>query len=198
LVMLCALFFLAFISPCLLVTLSRCHGGGEEREELPAFRRLLLPPDQLPRELKRVQDGVLVRLPVAEFDTLVERATRGGARQVRPRLLEARYHGVLKEEALIGDGQWKVLHKGPTPGLLNLEPFNLALRQARFENGNALIAAFDGKTPALLVETAGERTVSLDWSARAEAGPEGLQFRLEVPPCTVSLLGFAVHACRTM
>jgi hypothetical protein len=157
-----------------------------------------LPPDQLSRELKRVQDGVLVRLPVAEFDTLVERATRGGARQVRPRLLEARYHGVLKEEALIGDGQWKVLHEGPTPGLLNLEPFNLALRQARFENENALIAAFDGKTPALLVETAGERTVSLDWSARAEAGPEGLQFRLEVPPCPVALLELDVPAGRAV
>jgi hypothetical protein len=150
----------------------------------------------LPQELKRVQDGVLHRLPVSEFDTLVERATRTLARKVSPRLLEARYHAVLKEEALVGDGQWKVRHQGPTPGLLNLEPFSLALRHARFENGEAIIAAFDGKTPALLVETAGEQTVSLDWSARAESGPEGLQFRLEVPTCPVAVLELDVPVGR--
>ncbi len=181
-----ALCLLVSLSPCLLVSLSPCL--GQEGEGMPVFRRLLLSPERLPEALERVQDGVLIRLPLAEFDALAERAARAGARKVPPRLLEARYHATLKEDALIGEGQWKLVHKGAGPGLLNLEPFNLALRQARFENGDALIAAFDGKVPALLVETAGERTVSLEWSARAESGPEGLQFHLEVPPCPVALL----------
>jgi hypothetical protein len=178
----------------LLVCLSACF--GEEDEGIPTFRRVLLSPERLPEELKRVQDGVLVRLPVTEFDALVERATRAGKRKLPPQLLEARYHAALKDESLIGEGQWKLVHTGPGPGLLNLQPFNLALRQARFENGDARIAAFDGKNPALLVETSGERTVSLDWSARAEAGPEGLQFHLETPPCPVALLELDVPAGR--
>lgn len=163
---------------------------------MPAFRRLLLAPERLPEELKRVEDGVLVRLPVAEFDALVERAVQSGKRKLPPRLMDARYHATLKDESLIGEGQWKLIHTGPGPGLLNLQPFNLALRQARFENGDALIAAFDGKSPALLVETPGERTVSLDWSARGESGPEGLQFHLEMPSCPVALLELDVPAGR--
>ncbi|HTU92520.1 MAG TPA: hypothetical protein VMF69_20735 [Gemmataceae bacterium] len=163
---------------------------------MPAFRRLLLPPERLPEELKRVQDGVLVRLPSADFDALVERAAQAIKRKIAPRLLEARYHAMLKEESLFGEGQWKLVHTGPGPGLLSLQPFNLALRQTRFENGDALIASFDGDAPALLVETPGERTVSLDWSARGESSPEGLQFHLEMPPCPVAVLELDVPAGR--
>jgi hypothetical protein len=191
-----ALVFLAALSLYHLVSLSPCH--GEEEEGMPMFRRLLLPPERLPEELQRVRDGVLVRLPIAEFDSLVERAAQAGRRKPPPRLLEARYHAALKEESLIGEGQWKLVHTGPGPGLLDLQPFNLALRQARFENGDALIAAFDGKTPALLVEAPGERTVSLDWSARAESGRDGLQFHLEMPPCPVALLELDVPAGRAV
>jgi hypothetical protein len=191
-----ALLLLVCLPAALLVCLSPCQ--GDEAEEVLSFRRQLLPPDRLPQELKRVQNGVLVRLPQAEFDAHVERAARAAARKVPPRLLEARYHAALKDQALIGDGQWKVLHKGPAPGLLPLDPLNLALRQARFENGDALVAAFDGRTPALLVETVGEQTVSLEWSARAETEPEGLRFHLEMPPCPVALLEIDVPAGRTL
>ena len=99
---------------------------------------------------------------------------------------------------LIGEGQWKLVHKGSAPGLMSLESFNLALRQARFENSDAPIAAFDDRTPALLVETAGEQTVSLEWSARAETEPAGLRFHLEMPPCPVALLELDVPAGRTV
>lgn len=165
---------------------------------MPPFRRLLLSPERVSEELKRVQDGVLVRLTVAEFDALVERAARSGKRKAVPRLLEARYHATLKEESLIGEGQWKLVHTGLEPGLLKLEPFNLALRQARFENDDALIAAFDGKIPSLLIKSPGERTVSLDWSARGESGPEGLQFHLEMPSCPVALLEVDVPVGRAV
>src|SRR5262245_21897007 len=191
-----ALCFLVTLSPCHLFTLSPCQ--GQESEGIPEFRRLLLPPERLLEELKHVQDGVLVHLPLAELDALVERAARARARKTPPRLLEARYHATLKEENLIGEGQWKLLHTGSGPGLLNIEPFNLALRQARFENGDALIAAFDGRVPALYVETRGERTLSLDWSARGESRPEGLQFHLEMPSCPVAVLELDVPVGRTV
>jgi hypothetical protein len=159
---------------------------------------MLLSPEHLPEALKRVQDGVLVRMPVAEFDALVDSAARAGARKAAPRLLEARYHATLKEDSLIGEGQWKLVHTEPEPGLLSLEPFNLAIRQARFENGEALIGAFSGKDPALLVNTPGERTVSLDWSVRGESRPEGLQFHLEMPSCPVALLEVDVPVGRSV
>jgi hypothetical protein len=183
------------LSPCHLVTLSRSH-AEEETSKMPVIHRQFLRPERLAQEMKRVEEGVLIRLPVAEFDERVARAARGVERKVPPRLLEARYHAELREEALVGDAQWKVLHTGSAPGLLSLESFNLALRQARFENGDALIAAFDNKTPALLVETAGEQTVSLEWSSRAEIEPEGMRFHLELPPCPVALLELDVPAGR--
>jgi hypothetical protein len=163
---------------------------------LPAYRRQFLSPERLPQELKRVGDGVLVRLPLAEFEARVERAKKALGRRPVPRLIEARYRAVLQEDALVGDGQWKVIHAGPAPGLLNLQPFNLALRQARIDKHDTLIAPFDDKTPALLVEAEGEKTVSLEWSARAESGPEGLRFLLEVPPCPVAVLELDVPADR--
>ncbi len=191
-----ALCLLISLSPFLLVFLSPCK--GEESDEVPVFRRLLLSPERLPEELKRVQDGVLVRMSVTDFDALVERAARVAKRRVSPQLIEARYHATLKEESLIGEGQWKLVHTGPGLGLLSLQSFNLALRRARFENGDALIAPFDSKTPALLVDSPGERTVSLDWSARAESSPEGLQFHLEIPPCPVALLELDVPTGRAV
>jgi hypothetical protein len=165
---------------------------------MPLIRRQYLSPERLAQELKRVEEGVLIRLPVAEFDERVKRAAQANKRKVPPRLLEARYHAVLKDESLVGDAQWKVRHTGPEPGLLSLESFNLALRQARFENGDALIAAFDEKTPALLVETAGEQMLSLEWSARAEADPEGLRFHLEIPPCAVAVVELDVPVGRDL
>jgi hypothetical protein len=186
----------------ILVTLPLCHlvtlspSRAEEGEGMPPFQRVLVPAERVAEEMKRVRDGVLVRMQRAEFEALVDKATQATTRKTPPRLLEARYRATLKDDALIGEGQWKLIHKGPGPGLLKLEPFNLAVRQARFENGEASIAAFDGKSPALLVETAGERTVSLDWSARAESGPEGLQFHLETPSSPVALLELDVPAER--
>ncbi len=185
---------LVAIAFCLLISFSPCLG----EEGLPLIRRQYLSPERLAQELKRVEEGVLIRLPVAEFDERVKRAAQTTKRKVPPRLLEARYHAALKDEALIGDAQWKVLHTEPNAGLLSLESFNLALRQARFENGDAQIAAFDEKTPALLVESAGEQTVSLEWSARAEAEPEGLRFHLEIPPCAVAVVELDVPVGRDL
>lgn len=191
---------LPLIGSCLLTAFVALAGGDDstDRTGLPAYRRRLLPPEQLPRELKRVEDGVLVRMSFAEFDDLVSRAARAVARKAAPRLIEAAYHASLKEEMLVGDGRWKVIHKGPTPGLLNLEPFTLALRQARFEQGDAAIAAFDGKVPALLLDKGGEQTVLLEWSARAESGPDGLQFRFAAPPCPSAVLELDVPAGRAV
>jgi hypothetical protein len=161
--------------------------GPAENEKTPAplpLRRLLLTPEQLPRQLKRLRDGVLVRLPREEFEARVRRASRPPA---PPRLVEARYRAALTDSALVGSAQWKVLHHGPLPALLDLQaggrPFNLALKQPRWENRDALVAAFDGRGLSLLVDQAGEKTLAVEWSARGEGRPDGLHFDLRFPAC---------------
>src|SRR5262249_49846128 len=62
----------------------------------------------------------------------------------------------------------------------------------------ALVAEFDGKNLALLVDEPGEHPVALEWSARGEARPEGLYFDLRVPPCPVALLELDVPADRVV
>src|SRR5262249_11950052 len=75
---------------------------------------------------------------------------------------------------------------------------NLALRQPRYENRDALVAAFDGKVLGLLLEQAGEHSVALDWTARGDPGPDGLHFDLRVPPCAVSSLELNLPADRAV
>jgi hypothetical protein len=174
-------------------------GGGPAADEapMPAVRRLLLPPERVPREMERLRQGALRQLPREEFEGLVRRAAAAdAARRDPPRLVEARYRGALADTALAGTGQWRVAHAGPGPGLLPLDPLNVALRQPRFENRDALIADFDGRTSALLVDSPGDHSVAVGWSARGEERPEGLHFDLRVPACPVALLELDLPADR--
>src|SRR5437588_373429 len=80
------------------------------------------------------------------FEALVREA-RAAAASPAPRLIEARYRASLGEgQALVGTAQWKVLHQGSGPALLRLQaegqPFNLAVKQPRYENRDAVIAEF--------------------------------------------------------
>jgi hypothetical protein len=90
------------LSSLFLLTAAWAADGPAEPVPL---RRVLLTPDRLPQEMKRVQQGALVRLPRDEFEELVRRAARGAAREA-PQLVEARYRAALGEESLAGTGQW--------------------------------------------------------------------------------------------
>jgi hypothetical protein len=147
--------------------------------------------------MERVQEGTLIQLPRAEFEERVRKAALALAPKNGPRLIEARYRATLIESGgLAGTGQWKIIHPGTRPALLPLQPFNLALQKPRFENREALVADFDGKGPALLVEEAGEHSVAIEWSARADARPEGLYFSLELPPVPVASVELDLPADR--
>jgi hypothetical protein len=158
--------------------------SGDDKLEV---RRVLLGPEQLEQELRRLKEGVLVQLPRAELEEKLRQAQR--QRERRPPILaEASYHAALQGSALVGSAQWKVIHGGPGPGLLPLSPLNLALRKALFENHEAVLGDFDGQGPALLVEATGEHPVTLDWSARGELRPDGTQFDLKLPATPLAVL----------
>jgi hypothetical protein len=164
-----------------------CAPPGGEDETALQVRRILLQPEQLELELKRLKEGVLVQMPRMEFEQKLRDAQRR-LRRRPPVLTEARYRARLEDASLTGSGQWKVVHSGSGPDLLPLEPLNLALRQVRFENRDAVIGDFDGRTPALLIEDVGEHTAFIDWSARGEPRPDGLQFDLKFPPTPLGVL----------
>jgi hypothetical protein len=187
----------ALAAVCLLFIYSSLGiSAADELADPVPIQRVLITAEQLPKEIQRVQQGVLVQLPRAEFEERVQKAAKAQAPKNAPRLIEARYRASLGENGLSGTGQWKIIHPGSGPALLPLQPLNLALRQPRFENREALVADFDGKTPALLVEDGGEHAVSIDWSARAEPRPEGLYFALELPAAPVTYLELDLPADR--
>jgi hypothetical protein len=160
--------------------------------------------------MKRFGQGVLVRLPRKDFEALVRRAAAAqGDSKAAPRLVETRYRARLDDlAALSGTAEWKVMNPGAGPALLRLhsddQPFNLAVKQPRFENRDALLAEFpdpavpSGRSLALLVDQPGACTVLMEWSARAEHRPEGLQVDLRLPACPVSLLEVNLPADRSL
>jgi len=183
------------------LTLTAVAAEPSPPSETPAIRRLLLTPDRLPAEMARLKQGVLQQMDREEFERLVQQAARRQATlRNPPRLVQAHYQAILLDSALHGAGQWQVIHPGPDANLLNLAPCNLALdRLPRYAGGSradqpAILAEFDGKQPALLLEEPGEQTLQLEWSARATARPEGLHFDLRLPPAPAAVLDLYVPA----
>ena len=179
-----------------------CYLAAAGSDDLPELRRVLLRPDQLPAEMERVRRGVLRQLRRAEFDDLLARATAAAdALRDPPRLAETHYRAELVDESLAGSAVWKIVHRSPTAGLLAVEPFNLALRTAAWEDGSpALIGDHDARPQApgmeLLVGRPGEQSLTLDWSARGVPEPSGLRFDLRVPPCPIAVLDLDLPADR--
>jgi hypothetical protein len=131
----------------------------------------------------------LIQMQRAQFEEQVRQSSQAQATVKQPpRLIEARYRARLEGTALVGAGQWKMIHSGSSPAVLSLDPLNFFLHQPRFENGDALVGDFDGKGPGLLVDQSGPRTVTLDWTARGDPGPEGLHFDLRTPSCALASL----------
>lgn len=188
------LFLISFVN---LLPVVQSQPSAEPPEQ-PLFRReLLLKPERILQEMDRVRQGVLRQMPLEEFEAKVQRAARAEAPKNAPRLLEVSYRAVLKENALHGTGQWKVLNPDASPAVLRLAPLNLALRRLRFENRDALLADFDGKVPGLLLDETGPQAVSIEWTLRGESSPEGLHFDLRVPSCAIASLELdlpAAHA----
>jgi hypothetical protein len=168
--------------------------------EVPPLRRVLIPPDRVPAELERVKQGVLLQLPRAEFEERYQKArAMSKAQKNPPRLVEASYRAILIDNALAnGTAQWRILNPSAVPGILNLQPLNVALRNTRLQNADAILGDLDGKTPGLLIDTAGESTALFDWTARGLPAPDGIHFDLRLPAAPVAALELRVPADRVV
>src|SRR5260370_260449 len=178
---------LVILSSCQLVILSAAAAEPPALPDPVPLRRLLISPERLPFELQRASGGVRVRMPGEDSEPQVARAPKAGEEmKTPPHLVEARYRAKLVESALVGTGQWTIVHSGAAAGILPLQPLNLALRQFRFDKGDTILGDLDGKSLGLLVERSGTHTASVNWSARGELGPAGLRFELKVPSCVLT------------
>jgi hypothetical protein len=179
---------------CALAPLGGAEAGGAEGAVTVRWREV--PPERVAEEMKRLKLGALVRLPRADLEARLRQAGPKAA----PQLVEARYRAQFTDLALTGSGIWHLTHAGAGPGLLPLQPaggtFNLALKQPRFGDREALIAEFDGRGLSLRVDGPGEHALTFDWSARGEARPEGVQFDLKAPPCPIATLELDAPADR--
>jgi hypothetical protein len=158
----------------------------EDDDPLP-LHRVLIPPELVAAELKKAR-GVLRHLPYAEFQAKV-RAAALAARALRrpPCLVESHYRASLRGTALDGKGVWTVTNPSAA-GILDLPDLNLALSHVKPGVPDIILGELGGKDLGLLVNGTGKHTVVFDWTARAEAMPEGLRFRLRVPACPVASL----------
>ena len=156
------------------------------------IRRVVLTPERAAQERERLGPGILLQMPLSEFNDLVRRAAKAKAASQGPppRLIAASYSAWLVGEDLVGNARWDVLNPGAAPALLPVQPINLALRkQPQFTNHPAFLAEFDERSPALLLDGAGEQAITLDWSNRGEARPGGgLRFDLRFPPAVAAQL----------
>ena len=92
------------------------------------------------RSLPGVKNGVLRQTSVAEFDRLLARAVPAVPPPARaPRLIESRFRATLRGEALIGSAVLHVLHRRAAAGLLPLDPLNLAVRTAVWDDGTSAL-----------------------------------------------------------
>ena len=81
---------------------------------------------------------------------------------------------------------------------------NFTISNPRFENRDAILTYFPERkqgakgTLTLLVDRPGEHTLTMDWSARAEARPEGLVVDLRVPTSPAASLELELPVDRTL
>jgi hypothetical protein len=182
----------ALLAACCLLPAAFAQAPIEPADPL-SIRRVNVTPDRVAQEMERLGLTALERLPLDDFDRRLRRA-RTAARS-GPQLVEARYFGAeLSGDALVGKGQWKILHGAAGAAVLSLQPLSVAVRQPRFDTRDAIVAEFEGQGAGLVVEGAGEHTVTFDWSARQDQGTDGVQFQLGLPPCPVASLELELPA----
>jgi hypothetical protein len=164
------------------------------------IQRVLLPAERLTAELDKAKRGVLMQLSRKDFEDRVRQAVLAGeALKNPPRLVEARYMARLVDTALEGSAEWKIINPGSAPGILAVQPLNLAVRQARWsDNRDVLLGDLQAKEPGLLVEPSGPSSLTLDWSARSVPAGGNMRFGLEVPASALAALELDLPADRAV
>lgn len=149
-----------------------------------AFRRVFVPaaaPESWPTGGQRY-----LPLDRRDFESLV--AQQGGPEVPTARLRGATYRAELVDgDVLVGTVDYQVEIAAGKPGVVALEPMNLALGSAAWQSANSPAAKWglwnhpEGNVWGALANASG--ALRFDWQLRSQtADAEQLQFTLDVPP----------------
>ncbi len=132
---------------------------------------------------------------------IAEIQARQSAKATPPKLIEMQYNAELQKDEqgrynLTGNGEWRILKINPQAGLLDLEPFQLAVNQMRWsDNQTAILGALDRRFPnrfQLLVEKNRQSTLVFDWSIRGLEEPSQIRFPMRLPPAPHAVLSLTI------
>ena len=176
--------------PCGML-LSADRAAAQEPDPVP-IQRIQVPAERAIAEMDRVRRNLLTEMPRAQFEQLVQQAARAeAAGKSPPRMADAAYHATYSEAGLAGTAHWKVTHDADGPGRLPLTTTQLVIRAARWSNRAPVVLGLLDDRPGagmeLLVEGKGERTLSLDWSARGSPEIGAVRFEMRLPGCAVTV-----------
>jgi hypothetical protein len=166
-----------------------------ESSDRVTIRRVVIPPERVPVELAKAKQKLLVQIPRQEFEGYMRRAAQAEDSVQRPvRLEAATYRAVLLDATMSGTASWTVHNPAPSAGILTVEPFNLAIRDCQLDNSDAILGELNGRLLGLFVELPGVHHLTMNWTARGEAGPDGLRFDFRLPSCTLTSFEFDLPA----
>ena len=163
------------------------------------IRRVRTPETRLADAVKQLDPGPHVRLPRAEFEARVRKAGTAVARR-SPRVVGVALTAALVGESLGGSAELVLANPDPAPAALPLDPFNLAVRSAKWaDGGDAVIGVFGpgfSPGPAVWVESPGQPVLKLEWSVAGTVEAGERRFDLRVPACQSHILDLTLPADR--
>ena len=160
-----------------------------------AIRTVVIPPERVPVELAKAKQKQLIQIPRQEFEAHVRRAAGAEESAQKPvRLEAATYRADLMDSTMSGTASWTIRNPTQSAGILTVEPFNLAIRDTKLDNSEAVLAELKGHSLGLFVEQPGTHQLTMNWTARGEVGPEGLRFDFRVPACALTTFEFDLPA----
>lgn len=175
-------------------------GQAQNKAAIPDYRYLLLQPERAAAELERVGQGALRAMSRREFESLYSRAREVESGRAQPQLLVSTYRARLENDNLVGEARWTIRKSERDADLLSLEPMSAAIRSAKWSDGRtAQIGCFSpaGGTQ-LLMDQAGDQSLTADWSARGLAEPNGCRFDVRFPHCAIATLELELPADREL
>lgn len=178
-----------------LVAALACLAGGHDSqaEEPLRYRRIFVPEDALPREIRG-----LLPLQREEFERRAAQASQ--KEQAMPagetRVTRAEYHArLVGNRYLQGSAELEIECNASAPQVMPLGACNMALASARWRSAaeRPAVVGQDGSGQlGCLVSESG--TLLWDWSLQRGAGAAAITFSLQLPPATVSTLRLELAA----
>lgn len=163
-------------------------------EGIPDWKIIKITPEELPAILK--QSGPFEKLSAKEYAELVT-LSQSPKNHEQPRLIRTKYRARLQtltieskgqaSTALIGSAEWSVSQKSTSLQRLTLGEISVGLGVPRWQDGS-LAWLTGGENSALVLDSAGEKTLNVDWSARGVSEAGELRWELRLPKAPIAEL----------